>query len=258
MKPTNPCPDADTVRDRLRRWYQQPLGRFLGQREQDLLEQCLSNVFGYHILQVGSLGWGCELLAVSRIRHQMLLDADSSSNDNQVGVYACPAALPIASDSIDAVVLAHTLEFEKDPHQVLREAERILIPQGRILILTFNPWSLWGLWRLLLRRGAAVPWCGRFLSQVRLRDWLALLGFKIEATHGLVYRPPLQNRAIMARLGFVEDLGRRWWPFLSAVNLTVAEKRVSTLTPIRPRWRPRRSLGTAGLAEPSARRVYRD
>ncbi len=253
MKSTFTSPSVNTPRQRLRDWYEQPLGYILRHTEQDLLEEILPNVFGYHILQIGSLGWQTNLLAASRINHHMVLDPDCTAADRQVSLYGRPDALPIAADSVDAVMLPHTLEFERAPQQVLREAERVLIPEGHMIILSFNPWSLWGLGRFAFRRKDAAPWCGHFISLSRLRDWLALLGFEIEASHGLFYRPPLQNRAVMRKLQFAESLGKQWWPFLGAVNVTVARKRVSTLTPIKPRWRPRRSLRAAGLVGPSAR-----
>ncbi len=251
------CPPAITVRRRLRSWFAQTPGRILGASEQVLLEELLSTMFGYHILQLGYLGWKTDPLASSRIRNHVVVDDDIGANGTWVRIYASVSALPIATDSIDAVVLAHALEFEDEPHQVLREVERILIPEGRLIVISFNPWSLCGLWQLLYRRSGRVPWCGNFFSQVRLRDWLALLGFEIEANHGLLFRPPMQNATIMEKLKFVEQLGNKWWPIMAGVNVTVARKRVSTLTPIKPRWRPRRSLKAAGVAEPSAR-IARD
>jgi len=150
------------------------------------------------------------------------------------------------------VVLPHTLEFERDPHEVLREVDRILIPEGHVVVLGFNPWSLWGMWRLLRCRSGKAPWCGDFLSLLRIKDWMALLGFDVVLVRRYFYRPPLQRVGIMKKLSFMERLGSKLWPHLSGAYLLVAQKRVATLTPIKPRWSPRRRL-MGSLARPSAR-----
>jgi hypothetical protein len=94
------------------------------------------------------------------------------------------------------------------------------------------------------------PWCGRFISQARLRDWFQLLGFDVVLTTTYFFRPPLPSQSIMDRLGFLDRWGKRWWPFFGGAYVMVAKKRVATLTPIRPRWRPRRSrLGAPGYVE---------
>jgi SAM-dependent methyltransferase len=54
-------------------------------------------------------------------------------------------ALPFPNQSLDLVLLPHTLELARDPHDTLREVERVLVPEGRVVIVGFNPASLWGL-----------------------------------------------------------------------------------------------------------------
>ena len=241
------------LRRQLPGWYEQPLGRLLQEAERSALDRVLANLFGYHLLQVGAVGWETELLAASRIGHRVILDPDGVDGAAGGIVHGQATALPIATDSVDAIVLPHTLEFEPDPHQVLREAERVLVSEGHVVILGFNPWSLWGLWRVLPRRRRQMPWCGDFLSQVRIRDWLALLGFDIQAAHEIFFRPPLGGKALMKRLQLFDRLGQRYWPFLGAVYVLVAVKRVSTLTQIKPRWRTRARLVGSGVAAPSRR-----
>ena len=136
---------------------------------------------------------------------------------------------------------------------MLREADRILIPEGRLIILGFNPWSLWGLWRIFRRRSGRVPWCGRFLSLGRVTDWLSLLGFDVETIGSLMFRPPLRHKGLMNRFAIMERLGAHWWPIMSGVYLLVAVKRVSTLTPLKPGWKlPTSSLGGRAI-EPTTR-----
>lgn len=232
-------------------WYTTPLGRRVLAMERRELEAVLPYLFGYHLVQLGQVPE--ELFQSSRIRHKAVLDlvppAQASATD-AISLFGRPDALPLSPDSVDVLLLPHVLEFAAAPHDVLREADRCLIPEGHLVMLGFNPWSLWSLWRLGAGRRGAMPWRGRFYSTVRLRDWLALLGFDIVLTRCYFFQPPLHNEAIMNRCGFAERIGRRFWPVLGAGYLLVARKRVTTLTPIRPRWRPRRRFAPAGVPSP--------
>jgi len=240
----------------VRVWFTQRLGQRLLDQECRHLEEVLPYLFGYHLVQVGRFT-DQDLIGASRVLHRVVMDPDYGANPLTPGFYGCADALPIESDSIDVLLLHHTLEFEPDPHQVLREADRTLIPEGHVVIMCFNPWSLWGLWRLVLKRKGRAPWCGQFLSHTRLKDWLALLGFDIVVAKPYFFRPPLHSERIMQKLQFLDRLGERWWPVLPGSYLIVAKKRVATLTPIKPRWRPRRSRQLApDLAGPTANRSF--
>jgi SAM-dependent methyltransferase len=231
----------------LRDWYSGPLGREVWEAEHAQLDQVIANLFGYHILQLGSLG-NRTLLDGSRILHRVVVNF----GHGRAHLYALPEALPILTDSIDVIVLPHTLEFGSDPHEILREADRSLIPEGHLIVLGFNPWSAWGLRRLL--SSSRAPWCGRFLGLSRLKDWLRLLGFDTMYVRTFFFRPPLSSRALMNRLKIMEAIGSRGWWLPAGLYLLLAKKRVIALTPIRPRWRPRRRLIAAGVTEPTAGR----
>ncbi|MEJ2394408.1 MAG: methyltransferase domain-containing protein [Candidatus Thiodiazotropha sp.] len=170
-----------------------------------------------------------------------------------IDIRAEPRFLPLASDSIDGVVLPHTLDFSSDPHQLVREVERVLIPEGKVLLSGFNPWSQWGVGRLFRRRSGSMPWCSHFFSQKRVQDWFSLLGFDLEEVAYLHYRPPIHNQMVMQKLAFLEPLGQQAWPMLGGVYVMQAVKRTTTMTPIRMnRWRmKKRVLPTA--AEPTTR-----
>lgn len=255
MKKIAPCIPSGEVRRHLRAWFSSEPGQLLHAGEQALLDAELPRLFGYHLVQVGALGNDKALTFVSRIGHHVLIDPEADCLE--AGLLAEPSALPLASDSVDVVVLPHTLEFEQDPHQVLREVERVLVPEGTVIISGFNPWSWFGLWRFLARvwqRGrGTVPWCGRFFGRHRIHDWLSLLGFDVLSTHMIFFRPPFRHASTLRKLAWMERLGGRGWPFFGGAFILVARKRVSTLTPIRPRWRPKRSLVASGVAEPSTR-----
>jgi SAM-dependent methyltransferase len=243
----------------LRDWYRHRLGQHLLRAERQVLDDVLPNLFGYHLIQVGSPADEA-LCTSSLIPNRVLLESGLKAQTSAVPalrplMLAHAHALPILTDSVDVVVLAHTLEFEQNPHQVLREADRVLVPEGHVVILGFNPWSPWGLWHLLVSRWAAPPWNGQFRSMWRIRDWLELLGFDVTIGRGFFFCPPLPYEGVMRRLSVLEKLGQRCWPFAGAVYIIVAKKRVMTMTPIRPRWRPGRSLVGAGMAKTSTQRV---
>ena len=255
----NRCGSLAETQRQLRAWYAKYPGIWLQEQEQSLLEGALTDLFGYHILQIG-LNNERNCLNVSRIPHRMVMDVEFPHTGQRLGadqtneqiadfVNAEPEYIPISADSLDVLVLSHTLEFCANPHQVLREADRILIPEGNVVILGFNPWGLWMLWRVLFGWRKKAPWCGRFVSVARLKDWLQLLGFDITESQRFFFRPPMSHPGIMARLQFMDSIGKRFWPILGGAYFLVAKKRVATLTPIKPRWRPRRSrLVTSGLA----------
>jgi len=244
---------------KLQQWFATELGNSVLQIEQEKINKILPNLFGYHILQIGN-PWLKNLVDSSRIRHKMIACYESYDRIKGISTFRCiNGALPIATDSMDVVVLPHVLEFSSNPHQVLRETERVLIGEGHLLISGFNPWSFWGLWRFFLAWREQYPWNGNYLGLTRLKDWLSLLDFEIIKMERFYFRPPVQNKKIMQKLNTLEQIGRFCWPFLSGLYIVVAKKRVIPLTPVKMQWRSRRRMITSGVTEPSARIMeYRD
>lgn len=234
---------------RLGAWYATPLGEALELAELTALREALATLFGYHLVLVAP-PWQASPLETSRIPHRVVMPCNWRAGAGLVGL---PQRLPLATDSLDAIILPHILEHVSQPHEVLREVDRCLVPEGHVLILGFNPFGLWGLWRLLHARRQSMPWAGNFISQTRLRDWLALLGFDTVACRPLLFRPPVQSLAATSRLEFLDRLAQHGWPVPAAGYQLLARKRVVGMTPIRPRWRPRRSLLAGGLIEPTRR-----
>ncbi len=226
----------------LQEWLQQSPGQVLLEQEQRCLEQIFPELFGHYLVQLGGGGFDFDLTAVSHFRSHVVLDTSVQNPPLASYVQADLLYLPILSDTIDAVLMPHTLDFTVDPHQVLREVERVLIPEGRVVILGFNPLSLWGGWRLFNRSPDAIPWQGHFLGLRRINDWLSLLGFDVEVTRHLMFRPPLWRRKMMMQLECMERVGQRFWPRLSSVYAVQAVKRVSTTTIIKPVWKRKASL----------------
>lgn len=243
-----------------RRWYQTELGQALFAAEKASLDELLDSMFGYHLVQLGCLG-NESLSSRSRTLYQYVFE--SVQNSHQMSSFttglSCFDALAVQSDSTDVVLLPHTLEFEPNPHQILREVERILVAEGKVIILGFNPFSLWGLWHKYAEikqrvSGIQVPLASSayLLSQKRLTDWLQLLGFDIGIVNESFYRPPVQSAGLLKKLEFMEKAGHRIWPMMAGTYQIVAIKRVSTLTPISPKWKFSKKLLASDAAEPTA------
>lgn len=217
-------------------WFGTPVGAYLQAQEQALFDDAVSNVFGFNALQLGLLEM--DLLRNSRIPYLIRADHDS-------GIVLCDCGhLPFAGNSMDLVVLPHILEFSQNPHQALREAERILVPEGHLMLTGFNPISAWGMRRFMSRR-EAYPWNGRFLSLLRIKDWLELLGFELVGGHMACYAPPCRNPAWLNKLQMMDKAGDRWWPMMGGVYFVTARKRVIGMRLIRPNWH--KSKLSAGL-----------
>ena len=170
----------------LQDWFQTPLGQYLLEKERAYLDDVTPDIFGFHALQLGMPG--VDLLRESRIVHRM-----RAAPLGEPSLYARFHELPIATQSVDLVVLPHVLEFAEEPHAILREVDRVMMPEGRIVILGFNPWSLWGLRGSLGPSRDTHPWNGRFVSLPRVKDWLALLGFDVSAGRLIAYAPPFDS-----------------------------------------------------------------
>ena len=228
-------------------WFAGSPGERVAAHEREALSGMVGDLFGYQLLQLGELGADTAFLGHCPVQRKTLVGHRPTDAGVSV-IVAAAHQLPVASDSVDAVILAHTLDFSPDPHQVLREVERVLIPDGRVVVIGFNPFSLWGLWRLFGRWRRAIPWCGHFLSYPRLNDWLTLMGFRIERMDVLEFRPPTRS----ARFEVIERIGRKVWPMLAGVYMVRAVKRVSRVTPVRQSWLRLRVVGPRAI-EPTAR-----
>ncbi len=221
----------------LAQWFASPVGQRVISLENTALEPVLATMFGFHAVQIGCVG-GRELLRHCRIPHRHMLtacnDAGLQSGLVMGDAVAWADALPLATDSVDMLLLPHVLEFAAHPHEILREAARILIPEGHVVIIGFNPFSLWGV-RGLLSYRRRPPWHGKFMTALRVRDWLALLGFEIVSQKTLLFTPPCYSQRLFQQLNFMERVGGRWWPALGGVYIMAAKKRRATLISIRPR-----------------------
>src|SRR5215207_3901002 len=245
----------------LPQWLRSPVGQVLLEWEQRHLDQVVVDLFGFHALQLGLPQ--LDALKANRMPHRWLavesvhddevppgLHEESTGTAPEVGVDGAAAgvtgvappslrchfdALPFDAASLDLVVLPHALELARDPHLALREVERVLVPEGRVIIVGFNPASLWGTRQRLgrVRRRVSrnpgelfLPHAGEFVGYRRLRDWLRLLSFEVEAGRFGCYVPPVRSSRWLARFAWMERAGEHWWPVFGALYYIVAVKRV--------------------------------
>ncbi len=250
-------------------WFQTAPGQYLLAWEQARFDEAVADVFGFHALQLGLPE--LDALGANRMPRRWLAMPESDLVGHpslQPGVGAAPrlalvthaAALPFPANSLDLLVLPHTLELSADPHTVLREVERVLVPDGRVVIAGLNPASLWGLrqyrahlcrWLGVSVLGASslyLPEAGAFIGYRRLRDWLRLLGFEVESASFGAYRPAVRSEKWLNRWRWMDRAGARWWPFLGAVYFVVAVKRVRGMHLLGPVWQPRRAAAAAPVS----------
>ena len=257
-------------------WLKTPPGEYLLAWEREQLDQAVSDIFGYHALQLGLPE--LDALRTNRMPHRWLAghapargkasdvvptraaanaDASLTALPAQVprpraALLVDAAALPFAQSSLDLVVLPHTLELSRDPHASLREVERVLVPEGRVVITGLNPTSLWHLrqrradfFARLGYQDRFLPQAGEFINYWRLRDWLRLLSFEVESGRFGCYKPALTSRKWLQRFDWMDRAGARWWPIFGAVYFVVAVKRVRGARLLEPSWKFRKSVAAA-------------
>ena len=243
--------------------------------EQAQLDRVVSDVFGYHALQLGLPQ--LDALRENRMSCRgLVLDAASGASEpyhfprtagttapeqhappGRSAVWCDLLDLPFEAQSVDLIVMPHTLEFTRDPHRLLREAERVLMPEGQLIILGFNSLSLWGARQSVgkVTGRPFVPATHDLIAFTRLKDWIKLLGFDLERGRFGCYRPPLMSDQWLARYSFMEAAGDRWWPIFGATYMVKAIKRVRGMRLVGPLKvkKPVLAAGLAPAATPNTR-----
>ncbi len=264
-------------------WFDSSPGRYLLAWEQARFDDAVADIFGYHGLQIGIPM--LDGLRANRMPHQWLAlgddglallrgdgaapshpnaDAEAPAALRLLALLAEPVALPFADNSLDLILLPHTLELSVDPHAALREVERVLVPEGRVVISGLNSTSLWALRqhraRLYQRMGRGRPYLpevNELIGYRRLRDWLRLLSFEVESARFGCYRPAVRSSHWLERFAWMDRLGEHWWPILGAAYFLVAVKRVHGMRLLEPAWRtaPQRAAASLPVANRAAART---
>ena len=238
----------------MRQWFGTELGGALLEQEQRLIGDELADLFGYHLLQ---LGFDSDVALFGECRVQRCFQAGPVAPTIESRAHAFVQcgfdALPFESDSLDGVVVHHVLEFAANPHAVLRELYRVTLPQGKVLIVGFNPWSMFGARMVSGRLRSETLWHNHLLSAARVTDWLELLGFTVQKTQFGFHRLPFHRTAHW--LGAAPNThlsgGLRHLP-MGAIYVLTAVKQVMGMTALKPRWRPQVTINPLPIAKPSA------
>ncbi len=221
-------PNCKLTAHSLSEWFATEQGGYVLAREQAFFDRTVGDIFGYNALQLGLPEQ--DFLRSSRMPLRFSANQQAGS-----AVRLCCTELPFASASMDLVLLPHVIEFAEHPHQILREVERVLMPEGSVIISSFNPRSLWGMRRALGGK-QGYPWSGHFISLPRIKDWLALLGFEVAGGRFAAYAPPFSQARWLERCAFMEAAGDRWWAVRGGVFFLHAIKRVHGMRLIKPQW----------------------
>ncbi|MFS2002204.1 class I SAM-dependent methyltransferase [Duganella sp. CT11-25] len=242
-------------------WLQTPAGVYLRAWEQTCLDNLTADIFGYNAVQIGMPQ--IDALAANRMPYKILADRKVRPAQDMVRAVDLTldyTELPFASQSIDLLVLPHVLEFSTDPHQVLREVERVLIPEGQVIICGFNPASLWGARHVLRRVGGTsfLPRTEELISMPRMKDWLKLLNMGASQSHFGCYAPACRTEKWLHRYAFMDNAGPRWWPYFGGVYIVQAIKRVKGMHLIGPAWTKKTASAPAVVPATNKRRKQQD
>lgn len=231
-------------------WLESPAGNYVRDWEQARLEELTVDIFGFNATQIGLPQ--VQALRGSRMPHTWLTDTQLPADGHDSAARPLVVIqefeeLPFDTASIDLIILPHVLEFAAEPHQVLREVERVLIPEGQVIICGFNPFSLWGARQGLGRMIDAhfLPEDGAFIALPRMKDWLKLLNMEVGNGIFGCYAPPFESEKWLKRCSFMESAGANGWPFFGAVYIVQAIKRVKAMRLIGPAWKAKPAAAPA-------------
>ncbi|USD36140.1 MULTISPECIES: class I SAM-dependent methyltransferase [Ferrimonas] len=219
-------------------WQQLPWGDWLCQQISAGLDSWWPKLFGYHMVKLGPLAPQLNS-GLCSIRHQMVITATGGD------MWGDLDDLPLQCRSVDACLLPLVMDFHQDPHGVMREADRVLVEGGHMVIVGFNPVSPAGMGLLSPSCRKRYPWNGRMFTPNRIKDWLGLLGYQIVGHEPLAFSSLLWSPD---RFLWPQQWMAQQTPSLASVYLIVARKLAVPLTPARPLWRPKKRL----IASPAA------
>lgn len=263
-------------------WYETLSGQSALVRTEQLCAETMSEIFGYYAIQIGVLSGEFDLLKQSRITTSFSLanpddflgikntfkDDLIHNNTGSVNhaVIASNEQLPISTDEVDLVVASHVLEMSQNPHQVLREIDRVLMPEGHCILIGFNPYALSNLNKplRLFRRNKVgnrnkAQESYKMRSVARVKDWFSLLGFEVIDVNYMGSRPKLNNQKIFNSLQWLERWGEYAGILLGSMYIVHAKKRVIAVRPDKKVWRAPALLEGGKVAlNQTARKVRRD
>lgn len=229
--------------------FDQYPGKYFLKYEQEQLNSILAQFHGYFLVQL-STSDHYHLQSVTTIKQQVYVGRGIKDNPQLSVVESSLHELPFQSESVDAFILPHTLEFSQNPEKLIGEIYNILIPGGKIVILAFNPFSLLGMTKLL-KSSKNTPWCGKLYSIGHVKSWLHASGFSLDYQKSFCFRPPLKNETALKKLFFLEPIGQYCYPRWGNIYILVAQKKIVGLPPVKMKIFTPKIPVTGGFPEPS-------
>lgn len=240
----------------LNNWLKTPIGSYIRTWEQKHLDKLTADIFGFHAMQIGLPH--INALHANRMPYRWLINTyipkkKSKKQETAIVIIHNFSELPFSTQSLDLIILPHVLEFSENPHQILREVERVLIPGGQIIITGFNPASLWGIRQIYgqLIGARFLPEEesseGELICLSRLKDWLKLLNMEVNRGHFGCYAPPCTTKKWLHRFAFMEKAGDRWWPYFGAIYIIQAIKRVQNMCLVGLIWNQKKINVSKGV-----------
>lgn len=247
----------ESLSESLRSWFAGELGQDLLASEQRIINILLPRIYGATAVQIG-IDPLCDMAEESSIPYRVMVHHSLTLGMTARSVIAQATELPFEHNSVDLVILHHSLDFTQNPHQVLREAERILRPGGHIILVAFNPISWWGIRRLFTRKSKQGLWQqAHFISHHRLVDWISLLELTELRTLSDYFLPPCESTGLRKRFSFLQPFGRRSFPRMGAFNVILARKDIGGAI-LTTNKRVNRTFITLPVAKPATRGQMRE
>ncbi len=233
-------------------WYQTQSGQATLSKLDEQCAEVLSEIFGYYAIETGVLSGQHSLLQQTRIATSFTLIDKERNNLSSIepkqriegdqletfsSIISSNEQLPLATDNIDLVLGTHVLELSKDPHQVLREIDRVLVPEGHCILIGFNPFAISSLAKQLRSKVSRQKDSVKLRSASRIRDWFSLLGFEVLEVQYMGLRPNVKNKKVFESLSKLEDWSEIAGPLLGKLYMIHAKKQVVAMTPYKKVWR---------------------
>jgi len=233
-------------------WFQSALGRSLLADQRLNIEQKIQSLFGFHQAEL-AVSHRVPVGNPSSLGHKFYILPKWEQDLPENTIISTADEIALDSDMVDLVILHHTLDFSKNPHQALREASRILKSSGHLMLVGFNPLSSWG-GRKLIKRSKGSPWNNRFISGSRVEDWLTLLGFKVSGVDYHFYGLPFNHQGLMKQFSWLNKILNSKVP-LGAYYTILAQKQVGSGIKVSPVWRQRAKVVGMPLSKASNSRT---
>jgi len=209
----------------LQRFYASPLGEAARAMAGRRLEALWPHADGLDVLGIGYATPYLERLRPGARRVAMMMPVAQGaepwpSRTGGLTVLADETRLPFMDSLFDRVLVIHALEEADAVRPLLREIWRVMAPEGRLVVVAANRWSLWA-------QSDSTPFGhGRPFSRRQLSALLAEAMFEPIASARALYAPPVAWPPMTRAADAFERVGETIWPALGGLVLMEAAKRL--------------------------------